>query len=63
MMLVRLVALTEQSLTQASIFVQSHVPAHFELTWLLSCVTPMSWLNKIIQFKGKARKSVSNVHD
>ena len=63
MMLVRLVALTEQSLTQASIFVQSHVLAHSELTWLLSCVTPMSWLNKIIQFKEKARKSVSNVHD
>lgn len=37
---------------------QSHVQAHAELTWLLSCVTPISWLNKMIQFKEKARKSV-----
>jgi tryptophanyl-tRNA synthetase len=43
---------------QASIFVQSHVQAHSELTWLLSCVTPISWLNKMIQFKEKSRKSV-----
>jgi tryptophanyl-tRNA synthetase len=56
-------AIIEQSLIQASIFVQSHVPAHAELTWLLSCVTPISWLNKMIQFKEKARKSVSTVHD
>eukprot|EP00850_Spirogloea_muscicola_P014653 SM000106S14001 [mRNA] locus=s106:456189:459456:- [translate_table: standard] len=43
--------------SKASIFVQSHVPAHAELTWLLSCVTPISWLNKMIQFKEKSRKA------
>jgi tryptophanyl-tRNA synthetase len=46
---------------QASIFVQSHVQAHSELTWLLSCVTPISWLNKMIQFKEKSRKSGEDV--
>ena len=43
---------------QASIFAQSHVKAHAELTWLLSCTTPISWLNKMIQFKEKARRAV-----
>lgn len=42
--------------SKASIFVQSHVQAHSELTWLLSCTTPISWLNKMIQFKDKSRK-------
>lgn len=43
---------------QASIFVQSHVTAHAELTWLLSCVTPIGWLNRMIQFKEKSLKQV-----
>ncbi|CAM6047094.1 unnamed protein product [Sphagnum compactum] len=47
--------------SKASIFVQSHVQAHSELTWLLSCVTPISWLNKMIQFKEKSRKSGEDV--
>ncbi|MCO5582138.1 hypothetical protein L7F22_036028 [Adiantum nelumboides] len=42
---------------KASIFVQSHVPAHAELTWLLSCMTPIGWLNKMIQFKEKSKKA------
>ncbi|KAH6556783.1 hypothetical protein KP509_1Z156000 [Ceratopteris richardii] len=42
--------------TKASIFVQSHVAAHAELTWLLGCVTPIGWLNRMIQFKEKSRK-------
>ncbi|KAL2643691.1 hypothetical protein R1flu_011278 [Riccia fluitans] len=47
--------------SKASIFVQSHVGAHAELTWLLNCVTPISWLNKMIQFKEKARKAGEDV--
>jgi tryptophanyl-tRNA synthetase len=43
---------------QASIFVQSHVSAHAELAWLLECTTPMGWLQRMIQFKEKARKQV-----
>jgi tryptophanyl-tRNA synthetase len=28
---------------RSNIFVQSHVPAHCELTWLLTCTTPVGW--------------------
>jgi tryptophanyl-tRNA synthetase len=40
----------------ATIFVQSHVPAHAELAWILNCVTPMGWLSRMTQFKDKAAK-------
>ncbi len=36
------------------IVVQSTVPAHAELAWLLTCVTPMGWLERMTQFKAKA---------
>src|SRR6202012_1370828 len=36
------------------IVVQSSVPAHSELAWLLTCVTPMGWLERMTQFKAKA---------
>jgi tryptophanyl-tRNA synthetase len=38
------------------IFNQSAVSAHTELTWLLSCFTPIGWLNRMTQFKEKAGK-------
>ncbi|WP_010301436.1 tryptophan--tRNA ligase [Candidatus Odyssella thessalonicensis] len=41
---------------KASIFAQSHVPAHTELAWLFSCLTPLGWLNRMTQFKEKAGK-------
>ena len=41
---------------RSCVFVQSHVAAHSELAWLLNCCTPIGWLNKMIQFKEKARK-------
>ncbi|XP_024514919.1 uncharacterized protein LOC112340547 isoform X1 [Selaginella moellendorffii] len=47
--------------SKAAMFVQSHVKAHAELTWLLSCVTPISWLNKMIQFKEKSRRQGEDV--
>ncbi len=40
----------------STVFVQSHVPAHAELTWLLNCITPLGWLNRMTQFKDKAAK-------
>uniref|UniRef100_A0A6V1Q501 tryptophan--tRNA ligase n=1 Tax=Heterosigma akashiwo TaxID=2829 RepID=A0A6V1Q501_HETAK len=46
---------------KSNIFVQSHVTAHAELAWLLNCVTPMNWLERMIQFKEKARKQGENV--
>ncbi len=42
-------------------FVQSMVPAHAELGWLLTCQARMGWLNRMTQFKdtaGKDRESV-----
>lgn len=48
-------------LAHAHIFVQSHVSAHCELTWLFNCITPMSWLDDMVQFKEKAIKQGENV--
>ena len=41
---------------KSSIFPQSAVPAHSQLMWLFSCMTPMGWLNRMTQFKEKAGK-------
>ena len=38
----------------SAIFAQSQVPAHLELAWILSCITPLGWLNRMTQFKDKA---------
>jgi tryptophanyl-tRNA synthetase len=45
----------------STVFVQSDVPHHAELTWLLNCVTRMSELERMTQFKDKARKQEENV--
>lgn len=41
---------------RSSIFVQSHVPAHAQLGWILNCFTPLGWLNRMTQFKEKSGK-------
>ncbi len=38
------------------IFPQSAVSGHAELGWMLSCITPLGWLNLLTQFKDKAGK-------
>src|ERR1700687_4638039 len=38
----------------SSIMVQSAVPAHAELAWMLTCVTPVGWLERMTQYKAKA---------
>jgi len=45
----------------STVFVQSDVHEHAELTWLLNCVTRMSELERMTQFKDKARKQQENV--
>jgi len=45
----------------ATIFVQSHVPAHTELAWLLSCVTPLGELKRMTQFKEKSKRQKGEV--
>lgn len=39
----------------STVFVQSHVTAHAQLGWILSCLTPMGWLERMTQFKEKSR--------
>ena len=46
---------------RCSIFIQSQVAAHSELCWLLNCVTPLNWLERMIQFKEKSVKQGDNV--
>jgi tryptophanyl-tRNA synthetase len=41
---------------QATLFVQSHVPQHSELQWLLNTVTPIGELERMTQFKDKSQK-------
>ena len=43
----------------SAIFVQSAVPAHVELAWVFTCVTPMGWLSRMTQFKAKAESQES----
>jgi tryptophanyl-tRNA synthetase len=42
-----------------AITVQSQVPAHAELAWMLTCVTPIGWLERMTQYKTKAAKQES----
>ena len=44
-----------------TIFVQSHIPEHTELAWLLNCVTPIGWLERMTQFKDKSAKEREKV--
>ena len=45
----------------STVFVQSDVSQHAELTWILNCVARMSELERMTQFKDKARKQIENV--
>lgn len=42
-----------------TLFVQSHVRAHAECCWLLNCVTPVGWLERMTQYKSKAARQES----
>jgi tryptophanyl-tRNA synthetase len=44
---------------RTTLFVQSHVRAHAEGSWLLSCVTPLGWLERMTQYKDKSVKQQS----
>ena len=45
-----------------TLFVQSHVPAHAQLAWVLNCYTYMGELNRMTQFKDKSAKHESNIN-
>ncbi|MEP4890478.1 MAG: tryptophan--tRNA ligase [Aliiglaciecola sp.] len=48
--------------SQSTIFMQSHVPEHAQLAWVLNCYTQMGELNRMTQFKDKSAKNVANVN-
>lgn len=41
---------------RSTLFVQSHVTAHAEACWLLNCITPLGWLQRMTQFKDKSSR-------
>src|SRR5215213_7278570 len=45
----------------STVFVQSHVKEHAELTWVLNCVARMSELERMTQYKEKARRQQENL--
>ncbi|MCM2321965.1 MAG: tryptophan--tRNA ligase [Oligoflexia bacterium] len=45
----------------ATLFVQSHVPEHAELAWVLTCFSYMGELNRMTQFKDKSAKQGTNI--
>jgi tryptophanyl-tRNA synthetase len=45
----------------STIFIQSDVPEHAELTWVLNCVARVSELERMTQYKDKAKKQQENV--
>ncbi|MBL4632034.1 MAG: tryptophan--tRNA ligase [Paraglaciecola sp.] len=48
--------------TKSTVFMQSHVPEHAQLAWLMNCYTQMGELNRMTQFKDKSAKNVSNIN-
>ena len=44
------------------LYLQSHVPAHTELAWILNCYTYLGELNRMTQFKDKSAKNADNLN-
>jgi tryptophanyl-tRNA synthetase len=47
---------------KSTLFIQSHVPEHAELAWILNAVTPIAELERMTQFKDKAERQVKNIN-
>lgn len=45
-----------------TLFVQSHVPQHLQVAWILNCMCYMGELNRMTQFKDKSKKSDENLN-
>jgi tryptophanyl-tRNA synthetase len=44
------------------LFVQSHVPAHSQLAWIINCHTPLAELQRMTQFKDKSERDPKNIN-
>ena len=47
---------------KSTLFLQSHVPQHAQLSWVLNCYTQMGELNRMTQFKDKSAKNENNIN-
>lgn len=47
---------------RATVFLQSHVPQHTQLAWVLACAAPFGQLGRMTQFKDKAKKHPDNIN-
>lgn len=47
---------------KSALFLQSHVPQHAELAWIMNCYTQMGELNRMTQFKDKSTKNITNIN-
>jgi len=47
---------------QSLIFIQSHVPQHAQLSWVLNCYTMFGELSRMTQFKDKSQKHADNIN-
>lgn len=47
---------------KSDIFIQSHVPEHAQLGWVLNCYTQIGDLNRMTQFKDKSQKNTNNIN-
>jgi len=47
---------------ECTLYIQSHVPAHAELAWILNCYTYVGELNRMTQFKDKSAKNEENIN-
>ncbi len=47
---------------KSTLFVQSHVPEHLELAWILNSVTPIAELERMTQYKDKAQRQKKNIN-
>jgi tryptophanyl-tRNA synthetase len=45
--------------SKCTVFVQSHVTEHAEACWILNCVTPVGWLERMTQYKDKVSQQES----
>ena len=46
----------------SSVFIQSHVPEHSQLAWILNCYTQVGELNRMTQFKDKSQNHANNIN-
>lgn len=47
---------------KSTLFIQSHVPEHLELAWILNSVTPIAELERMTQYKDKAQRQAQNIN-